>query len=158
MGVINASGNKVAEGATAGQALYEDVSDVMALVEDGGYDVNGFITHFGFKNRIRKMKDSNGNAMYLPKGVAGEQDEFYSQPIGYSFGVDKATTQLVTGDFSHSVVGIQGEMRFKLLDQATVGGINLAEKDMSALRVILPVAYVITKDDAFAALTPKAQA
>lgn len=153
---ITVSGNHIAEGATAGQALYGDVSDVMALIEANGYDVNGFLAHHGFKNRVRKMVDGNGNALYLPKGVAGESDEFYGAPIGYNFGVDKATHELVAGDFNYSVVGIQGEMRFKLLQEATVGGLNLAENDMSAMRILLPVAHAITKNDAFSALTPKA--
>jgi HK97 family phage major capsid protein len=153
---INASGQKVAEGAVAGQEAFQDVSDVMALVEAHGYDVNGFLTHFGMKNKIRKMKDNNGNSLYVPSLQAGTPDQFYSQPIGYSFGVDKANTELIAGDFRYSVVGLQGQLKYKLLTEATVNGVNLAENDLSAIRLILPVAYEIVKDDAFAALTPKA--
>lgn len=152
---INTSGQKAAVGAVVGQELYQDVSDVMALVEAHGYDVNGFLTHFGMKNKIRKMKDNQGNSLYVPSIAQGTPDQFYGQPINYSFGVDKATSEMVVGDFRYSVVGIQGDIQYKLLTEATVGGVNLAEKDMSALRLILPVAYEVTKDDAFAALTPQ---
>lgn len=155
---INTSGKKIAEGATAGQELYQDISDVMALIEANGYDANGFLTHFNMKNRIRKMKDNNGNSLYVPSVTQGVADTFYGQPIGYSFGVDKATTELITGDFKYSIVGIKGDIQYKVLSEATVGGVNLATNDLVAIRLILPVAYEIAKDDAFAALTPKVTA
>lgn len=152
---INTSGQKVAVGATAGQELYQDVSDVMSLIEGHGYDVNGFMTHFNMKNKIRKMKDNNGNSLYVPSVTQGTPDQFYGQPVAYSFGVDKVATEMIAGDFKYSVVGLQGEIQYKLLTEATVNGVNLAEKDMAALRLILPVAYEVTKDNAFAVLTPQ---
>lgn len=142
----------VVEGATVGQNLAEDISDSMALVEAHGYDANGFLTGFAAKNRLRKLKDDAGNSLYVPAITQEMSDELYGQPIEYSFGVD-ATTTALTGDFKHSVVGIQGDVQYKLLEEATVGSINLAEQDMVALRVIANFAHVVTKDDAFATLT-----
>lgn len=151
MGAINGTGQYVNIGATAGNGLDGDVSDTMALIEAHGYDSNGFVTHFGMKNNLRKLKDANGTPLYQPvTGTAS--DELYGQPIEFSFGVDKASTELVTGDFRHSIVGVRGDIEYKLLTEATVGNYNLAEQDMVALRAIMHVAYTITKDDAFAAL------
>lgn len=141
----------VVEGATAGQALHEDLSDAMALIEAHGHDVNGFVTKFATKNRLRKLKDEAGNALYTPSVTSGMSDELYGQPIEYSFGVANDVTA-ITGDFKHSVVGIQGDINYTLLTEATVGDINLAEQDMSALRVIANFAHVVTKDNAFSAL------
>lgn len=144
------SGNTISAGTTTDTSLIQDISDTMALVEDAGYDVNGFVAHHSFKAEARMLKDDNGNALYTPQGSTPA--EFYGQPINHSFGVNKDTTKLLLGDWRYSVVGVQGEIRYKVLDQATVGTYNLAEQDMSALRAILPVAYVITKEDAFAEL------
>lgn len=152
---IEGTGQKVQVGATADQPLYEDISDVMGLVEAHGYDANTFLAHHSYKNDIRKLKDNNGNALYQPTAT-GTPDEFFGQPIAYNFGIDRANHELVTGDFRYSVAGVQGQLRYKLLTEATVGGVNLAEQDMSAIRLILPMAYTITKNDAFAALTPQA--
>lgn len=153
--IVTAAGSqKVVEGTTAGQALHEDISDAMALVETHGYDVNGFITAYPTKNRLRKLKDAAGNALYTPAITQEMSDELYGQPIEYSFGVDADTTALA-GDFKYSVVGIQGDIEYTLLTEATVNGVNLAEQDMSALRVIANFAHVVTKPDAFSALKNK---
>jgi len=147
--------NTVTEGATAGQTLAEDLSDAMALAEAKGYDVNGFVTAHSTKNRLRKLKDANGNSLYTPSISAEMTDELYGQPLEYSFGLDAGTTA-VMGDFKYSVAGIKGDIEYKLLEEATVNGVNLAEQDMSALRIIGHFAYAVTKEDAFSAL--KAQA
>jgi HK97 family phage major capsid protein len=149
-GVVTETGNSISVSGTTETSLLQDISDTMALVEDKGYDVNGFLAHHSFKTKARMLKDDNGNALYTPS--VGTPDMFYGQPINYSFGVNKNTTELVLGDWQYSVVGVQGQIKYKLLTEATVGTYNLAEQDMSALRVILPVAYAITKKDAFAML------
>lgn len=151
-GAVTNTGNSISAGTTTGTNLFTDISDTMALVEASGYDVNGFLSHFGFKNKIRQLTDNNNNALYNPTSATGTPDEFFGQPINYSFGVDKASTEMFMGDWRYSLVGVQGEIQYKVLQEATVGTYNLAEQDMSALRAILPVAYAITKEDAFAQL------
>jgi HK97 family phage major capsid protein len=154
LSVVNGTGQKVAIGATAGQNLHEDISDVMALVEDKGYDVNGYLTYNGMKNKLRKLKDTTGTPLFLPSIPGSTPDTLYGQPLAYSFGVNKATTELVTGDFRYSIVGMMGDIEYKLLEEATVGTVNLAEQDMVAIRAIMKVAYNVAHDDAFATLTP----
>lgn len=149
--VTAVAGNTVVEGATAGQNLAEDLSDAMALAEAKGYDVNGFVTSHATKNRFRKLKDANGNSLYVPAITQEMADELYGQPVAYSFGLDAETTA-VMGDFRYSVVGIKGDIEYKLLEEATVNGVNLAEQDMVALRVIAHFAHVVTREDAFSAL------
>jgi len=150
--IVAAAGSQsVVEGATVGQALHEDISDAMALVESHGYDVNGFVTKYATKNRFRKLKDAAGNMLYTPAITQEMSDELFGQPVDYSFGV-AADTTVVAGDFKHSVVGILGNIEYTLLTEATVNGVNLAEQDMSALRVIAHFAHAVTKEDAFSTL------
>ena len=47
----------------------------------------------------------------------------------------------LVGDASKVVIGIREDVQVKLLTEATVGGINLAEKDMVALRFKFRVAF-----------------
>jgi len=145
------AGQTVVEGTTAGQSLDEDLSDAMAMAEAHGHNVNGFVTGFATKNRLRKLKDAQGNPLYVPAITSEVSDQLYGQPVEYSFGVDANTTAIL-GDWSRSVVGIKGEIEYKLLEEATVNGVNLAERDMVALRVIGHFAHVVTKPDAFASL------
>jgi HK97 family phage major capsid protein len=149
--VTAVAGNTVTEGATEGQNFAEDLSDAMALAEAKGFDVNGFVTGHATKNRFRKLKDANGNSLYVPAITDAMADELYGQPVAYSFGLDADTTA-VMGDFRYSVVGVQGDIQYKLLEEATVNGVNLAEQDMVALRVIANFAHVVTREDAFSAL------
>ncbi|WP_163581117.1 phage major capsid protein [Gracilibacillus saliphilus] len=150
--VITSTGQSINVGDTAGQSLWADISDTMALIEAHGYDANTFLANNSYKNTVRKLKDDNGNALYSPKD-SGTADELNGSPIAYNFGVQNDT--LITGDFRYSVVGVQGQLEYKVLTEATVGGINLAEQDMSAIRLILPMGHVLTKDDAFASLKPQ---
>ncbi|MBS4207451.1 phage major capsid protein [Bacillus sp. FJAT-50079] len=149
--VAGAGAQAVAEGDTAGQGLHEDISDAMSLVESHGYNVNGFLTKHATKNRFRKLKDANGNSLYVPAITQEMSDELYGQPVEYSFGVGADTTA-ITGDFKYSVVGIKGDIEYKLLEEATIGNLNLAEQDMVALRVIAHFAHVVTREDAFSVL------
>ena len=80
-GVANTLGNVVELEANGADKLDLDVSDVMALVEDAGIDVNGFIGHYGLKNTLRKLRDGNGNQLYVG-GV--DQSELYSNPIEFA--------------------------------------------------------------------------
>lgn len=140
-----------------------DVSDAMALVEDAGIDVNGFAAHFGIKNRLRKLRDANGNALFVP-GV--DQNEFYSAPIEFSRNGswDKEKAEMVAGDWSKSLVGIRDGIEYEILKEATLQGtvdedgkpISLAEQDMIAIKATMRLGYLPIKDEAFAILSKKA--
>ncbi|WP_242825332.1 phage major capsid protein, partial [Clostridium sporogenes] len=65
-GVANDGGNKIALETNGAGKLDLDISDVMALVEADGLDVNGFAGHYGLKNYLRKLRDANGNALFVP--------------------------------------------------------------------------------------------
>lgn len=139
-----------------------DVSDTMALVEDSGSDVNGFAAHFGIKNSLRKLRDANGNMLY----VSGtDQNELYSIPIDFSRNGswDKKKAEIFAGDFSKALVGIRDGIDYQILTEATLQGtvdedekpISLAEQDLVAIKATMRLGFLVVKDSAFAALTPK---
>ena len=139
-----------------------DVSDTMALVEDSGSDVNGFAAHYGIKNSLRKLRDANGNMLY----VSGtDQNELYSIPIDFSRNGswDKKKAEIFAGDFSKALVGIRDGIDYQILTEATLQGtvdedqkpISLAEQDLVAIKATMRLGFLVVKDSAFAALTPK---
>lgn len=153
--------NYVVDGTS--ESLDLDVSDAMALVEDAGIDVNGFAAHYGVKNRLRKLRDNNGNALYVP-GV--DQNEFYASPIEFSRNGswDKTKADIVAGDWTKSLVGIRDGLEYQVLTEATLQGtldadgkpLSLAEQDMVAIKATMRLGYLPIKDEAFALLVKAA--
>ena len=161
MNCIETSGNKVELGTN--KTLDLDVSDAMALVEEDGYDVNGFAAKVGIKNSLRKLRDGNGNQLFVD-GVNGK--EFYSQPIEFSRNGawDKTKAEIIGADWDKSLVGIREGLEYEILKEATLEGtvdadgkpISLAEQDMIAIKATMRLAYLPIKDEAFCAVVPKA--
>ncbi|MEG0297617.1 MAG: phage major capsid protein [Clostridium sp.] len=136
-----------------------DVSDVMGLVEDAGLDVNGFTAHNGVKNRLRKLRDSNGNQLYV-NGV--DQKEFYNEPIEFSRNGawDKTKAEVIAADWSKSLVGIRDGLEYEILKEATLQGtlgadgkpLSLAEQGLIAIMATMRLGFLPIKDEAFAVL------
>lgn len=163
MNSIETSGNKIELETNGAGKLDLDVSDAMALVEDEGYDVNGFVAKNGIKNSLRKLRDANGNQLFVD-GVNGK--EFYSQPIEFSRNGawDKTQAEIIGADWDKSLVGIREGIEYEILKEATLQGtldedgkpISLAEQDMIAVKATMRLAYLPIKDEAFCAVVPKA--
>ena len=162
MNCIETSGNKIEIGTN--KTLDLDVSDAMATVEDAGYDVNGFTAKVGIKNSLRKLRDGNGNQLFVD-GVNGK--EFYSQPIEFSRNGawDKTKAEIIGADWDKSLVGVREGLEYEILKEATLEGtvdtdgkpISLAEQDMIAIKATMRLAYLPIKDEAFCAVVPKAE-
>lgn len=165
MSCVETSGNKVELETNGAGKLDLDVSDAMALVEEAGYDVNGFAAKVGIKNSLRKLRDANGNQLFA-EGVNGK--EFYSLPIEFSRNGawDKSKAEIVGADWDKSLVGIRANIEYEILKEATLEGtvdedgkpISLAEQDMIAIKATMRIAYLPIKDEAFCAVVPKAGA
>ena len=161
MNCIETSGNKIELGTNT--TLDLDVSDAIALVEEDGYDVNGFAAKIGIKNSLRKLRDGNGNQLFVD-GVNGK--EFYSQPIEFSRNGawDKTKAEIIGADWDKSLVGIREGIEYEILKEATLEGtewtdgkpLSLAEQDMIAIKATMRLAYLPIKDEAFCAVVPKA--
>lgn len=161
MNCIETSGNKIELGTN--ETLDLDVSDAMALIEEDGYDVNGFAARIGVKNSLRKLRDANNNQLFAD-GVNGK--EFYSQPIEFSRNGawDKTKAEIIGADWDKSLVGIREGIEYEILKEATLEGtvdadgkpISLAEQDLIAIKATMRLAYLPIKDEAFCAVVPKA--
>lgn len=162
-----AAGNEVVEG--TGIDLAEDFNLAFGEVENDEFDVNSAFTGRFMRTALRGLRDANDQPIYLDN-VRGDNNtsSIYGQNLHYvgnrSWDSDQALA--LVGDASKVVLGIREDIQVKLLDQATLGTgenqINLAERDMLALRFKFRVAYATAFSTAageagdypFAVITP----
>ncbi|MDU1053351.1 phage major capsid protein [Clostridium baratii] len=144
------------------KSLDLDVSDVMALIEDAGFDVTGFAANNGIKNRLRKLRDADGNQLFV-NGV--DTKEFYNEPIEFSRNGswDKTKAEIIAADWSKSLVGIRDGLEYEILKEATLQGtldadgkpLSLAEQDMIGIKATMRLGFLPIKDEAFSVLATK---
>lgn len=148
-----------------------DVSDMMALIEAKGFDVNGFISDISFKNSLRKLRDANGNQLYV-QGITDKfgqtYDTLYSLPVEFNRTTawDKTKALCIGGNWRYAIVGIREEINYEVLREATLQNVmmedekplSLAENDMIAIKATMRLGFLVIKPDAFAVLTPKSTA
>ncbi|TAI30798.1 phage major capsid protein [Bacillus velezensis] len=162
---IKESGNAIALNSLGN--LYDELSGVMALVEDADKDVNGFTTTRRFRQKLRGTKDGNGLPIFND-ATGGATQQALGLPIGYvdskSWDYEKAA--LLAADWNYTRYGIPQGMEYKISEDATLttivdadgNPINLYERDMVALRITQQVGFMTLTDDAFAAITPATEA
>ena len=158
-----ARGNVVEQG--DGIDLAEDFNLAFGLVEEDEFDVNAAFTGRFLRAQLRGLRDKNDQPIYVD-GLRGDGNtaSIYGQDLFYvaNRSWDKDEAVALVGDRSKVVLGIREDVQVKLLTEATVGGINLAERDMVALRFKFRVAYATaystaggeSTDFPFAVITP----
>ena len=157
--VIDDTGNTIEVGTNAKLDL--DISDVMALIEDAGQDVNGFAAHYGIKNSLRKLRDDTGAPLFA---AGTNQNELYNNPIEFvrNGAWDKTKAELIAANWNYSLVGIRQGIEYEILKEATLQSVtmgdgkplSLAENDMVAIKATMRIGFLPIKDEAFAALIP----
>ena len=167
-----AAGNYIVEGllpdGSASIDLADDFNEAFGLVEEDEFDVNAAFTGRFLRRRLRGLRDLDNAPIYLD-GIRSDNGtaSIYGQDLFYvgNRSWDSSVATALVGDRSKVVIGIREDVQVKLLDQATVGGINLAERDMVALRFKFRVGFATAWSNArpggeetdypFAVITPE---
>ena len=159
LGGIDSVGAEVVDNSSVNLDL--SASDVMAKVEDAGYEVDGWAASIGLKNRLRKLRDSSGAPIYID---GTDQTELYNQPIEFvrNGAWDKEKALAIAGEWKYSIVGVRDGISYEILKEATLQGtldadgkpLSLAEQDMVAIKATMRIGYLCVKPEAFAALIP----
>jgi len=147
-GAVAAANTHELGSASAGAGgIAEDINQLMALVEDEGFDVNGFVTHRGLKARLRGARDTTGQKL-----LDVSTDSIEGAPVRYAMSglwPDDGSAEMFAGDFSQGILGIRRDITYKMLDQAVIqdgdGTIvyNLPQQDMVALRVTFRLGFQV---------------
>lgn len=141
-GVIPAIISK-AKTVTETEKLYNDINNVMSIVENGGHEVTGLLGGVGLKSKFRMMVDTTGQP--IQNTEIGALDRAFVDNGAW----DKDVATLIAGDFNQAVYAIRQDVTFDIFREGVIqdtdGSIayNLMQNDMSALRVVFRFGYAI---------------
>lgn len=147
------AGNNVAP--ASGKDYYDltlGEAGVFAKVEDDGYGVTGAIAPMTFKSKLRGLRDTNKQPIFMHSMQDSTRYTLDGVPIQFpengSF-MDNIA-QLVVGNFSQAVYSIRQDITVKILDQGVIQDpvtkeivYNLAQQDMIALRVVFRMGWAL---------------
>lgn len=128
----------VVDGAANTSDIYGAILQVAGLVADAGFDPETLVSKRGLMYQFANLRGTDGHPVLSGTQVAGF-DSYWNRNGAW---VPADATALIA-DPSTVRIGVRQDITVKFLDQATVGGINLAEKDMVALRFKARFAYVL---------------
>src|SRR5262245_36213979 len=160
--------------AGTGVDLPADLNSAMGAVESDGFYPNGWFYDLREKATLRGVRDQNRQFLYSMRGPAntglqnaGDDDEIsarvrdvrqqgeiwnlpaYTSAMGLTgFTPGAGATRYITGDFDKAFLGVRADIRVKMLTEATLddGGASwsLAQRDATALRMVMRVAYAVS--------------
>lgn len=141
-----------------------DISDAMSKVEENDLIVNSIVGPTSIKGTLRNLRDSNGNAIAVTGGITGATNpgtsdvQVYNTPVHIPVTSvwDKTKASILLGDFTRAMIGTRSGITYEVLDQATVGGINLAERDLLAVKCTMRFGFNVIDPKAFALVKPQA--
>lgn len=146
-GAVSA-GNAPNEG--SGDDLAAEVAQLGRLVEEDGYEVNGFASGPGLRWRLVQLRSDDGVPIYSSprEGVPGT---LYGMPLGTANNGawNKSVATLIAGDWSKAILGIRQDMTFKLFTEGVISDasgnvvLNLMQQDSVALRVVMRLAWQV---------------
>lgn len=153
-GAATAAGNVIPET----KNKYDDINLAMATLEAEDLDANGIATSNKQKVKYRSTKDNNGMPIFNTANSNGV-DDILGLPIAYApkFTLGAKVSEIL-GDWNYAYYGVLDQLRYEILDQATLTTVqgsdgqplSLAERDMIALKATMTVGFMVVKDEAFA--------
>ncbi|GAA2566266.1 phage major capsid protein [Winogradskya consettensis] len=149
-----AAGNVATEGGstTAQGGFMGDIDKLYGLVEDDGFDIDGFVAARGLRGKLRAARDTQGRKLDENR-ISGALDTLDGNRIVYPmrgmWGTASGAPRVFGGDWSQFVVGVRQDITMKILTEAVIqdntGTIiyNLAQQDMTAIRLTFRVGWQV---------------
>jgi HK97 family phage major capsid protein len=130
---------EVVGGAANADDLWGAITQAAGSVADSGYAPGVLVAGLGLRWKMSNIRDANGNRAFMADNLAGFDGTYFNRNGAW----DNSEALAIIADPSRVRIGVRQDITVKFLDQATVGGINLAERDMVALRFKARYAYVL---------------
>ncbi|WIB25422.1 phage major capsid protein [Curtobacterium sp. MCSS17_015] len=152
LAAATAAGNIFQVSATPGpNDLAGSIYQAAGAVADSGADPSAIISANGLRFRLANLRGADGAAIYQQTLGAGGATQNNIAGLDAQFAKngswDNAKATAIVADGSRVLMGVRQDITVKFLDQATIGTgenqINLAERDMVALRFKARYAYVL---------------
>lgn len=135
------SGNIVTV-STGASDIYGATLQVAAKIADAGFDPTALVAKRSLQFSLANLRTTDGALVLQNGGITG-----FDTTWNRNGAFDSTTVTEFIVDPSTVRIGVRQDVTVKLLDQATItdgtGVINLAERDMVALRVKARFAYVL---------------
>jgi HK97 family phage major capsid protein len=146
-----AAGNEIIRGAVGGQDVAGDVSDLMGLVENDGFDVNGHAARRNLRSAFRNLRDDNGQPIFTPAISGKSPATLWGEDLQYISNAawSPLLASLLTGDWNNGIVATRQDITYKMLTEASIhddeGALvyNFAQQDMVGLRCVGRFAYQV---------------
>lgn len=139
--------NKVTASSNDSTSMDSNISDAMALVEANKFGCTNVLMGYSQKNNIRLASNCYETKDRITLNSA------FDTPIEFVRDFDDTKALMFTGDFSKAIIGTRENIEYQVLDQATIGtgssAINLAERDMIAIKATMRLGFVIVDKNAF---------
>jgi len=103
-----------------------------------GYSPDTMVASLAMRYQVANLRDANGQPIFRDESFGGFRT-FFNRNGAWA----PASAVAIVADSSRVRIGVRQDIQVKLLDQATVGSINLAERDMVAIRLKARFAYVL---------------
>lgn len=147
-----AASNNVALG--TGADIYDDIlgeGGVFGKVEADGYAVTGSIAATGMKAKLRGLRDSNGQPIFMTAVQDRTRYELDGTPIFFPNNgeFDATSTWLVSGDWQQLLYAIRSDITMKLATEGVITDnakniiYNLFQQDMVAYRFTMRMAFAL---------------
>lgn len=121
------------------------------------YDPTSILARRGLRYRLANLRAEDGVPIFMSSmsNVPGATDQVHGLMTHWVSGTvddgasgdalvwDPAVADALIVDRSRVLIGVRQDITVKYLDQATVGSVNLAERDMVALRFKARFAYAL---------------
>jgi len=105
-----------------------------------GFQPDTLLAPLTFRYDVENVRNSLGDPVWRDESFGG-----YNTVLNRNGAWSGAGVQAIVADSSRVRIGVRQDITVKFLDQATVGSLNLAERDMIALRFKARYAYVLGK-------------
>jgi HK97 family phage major capsid protein len=130
-----------------GDDLGGSILQAAGMVDEAGWEPSDVLAPRGLRFRLANLRNADGTPIFLPSlsATPGAVDMIAGLNAHWASGRvwDRDLAEAMVVDADRVIIGVRQDITVKFLDQATVGGINLAERDMVALRFKARYAYVL---------------
>src|SRR5690625_137504 len=156
---------------TAGNIVTGDISgetffDLTDLVNDAGFNVNGYISKTQNRSLLRRVVDGFQQA----DGTITDPVRLYDRnnntldgaPVVDLDSTEMEKGELYAGNFNYARYGIPYNLNYAISEDAQLSSIvgedgtpiNLFERELIAIRATMDVGFMVLNDDAFAKIEP----
>jgi HK97 family phage major capsid protein len=142
-----AAANNVTSTALSATASYTDlvgaVNSAARKIANAGLVPDTILAPLTLRYDVENIRDQYGNPIFRNEQFAGYKTTLSKNAAWVGGGGTSGSVSLFVADSSRIRIGVRQDIQVKILDQATLGTVNLAERDMIGVRMKARYAYVL---------------